>query len=199
MPGGVLGVVVEGVTCAGKTTLLRALLRHPAYLARAGLSSLVLTEHHTQRVLEALPAPGRDEHLALLRAHVAYLQGIAARVGGMTRWMTERLPNPRFTVVLERFHLTHVLACPGLAWDDVADIDAALAELGVTLVVVRAERGELLARVRRERPQRFASMAVQEERLLELASRSRMARLEVDTTATAAETLAGRVWGSVLA
>jgi thymidylate kinase len=213
------GVVIEGVTCAGKSALLGALLGHPAFVRRAGASSLVLTEHHTQRVLESLGPRANlrlDDHLTLLRSHVDYLAGIATSLDRMTRWTAERRTNARFLAILERFHLTHVIGYPHVQWQDVADLDATLATLGVHLCVLRLDPAELRRRIRSDRSAGWGTFLAepghrdafthapdddekaehftrQQERLLTLAARSRMPRLELDTTTLSPAECARRV------
>src|SRR5262245_2300961 len=95
------GVILEGVTCSGKSSLLRALVSHPSFVTRAGVSSIVLTEHHTQRVLESKGPRGVlrvEDNIELLRDHTDYLGKVAGRLGRMTRWREENLSNPRVAV-----------------------------------------------------------------------------------------------------
>jgi hypothetical protein len=72
------GVISEGVSCSGKTSALRALMRSPVFVDRPGLSTVVMTEHQTQRVLEGV-GPSRvldpDRSVALLSEHVTYVRG----------------------------------------------------------------------------------------------------------------------------
>jgi hypothetical protein len=148
------GVILEGVAAAGKSSLLRALLAHPAFVARPGGSCVVLTEHHTQRVLEARgPRAGLrvEDHVALLRQHADYLMGLHQRLGAMERWARERLPNPRLVAVLERFHLSHLLNYQHLAWADVVGIDEQLAAIGFHLCLVTASAPELERRFAADR------------------------------------------------
>lgn len=211
-------VVLEGVAGSGKSTLLRALLAHPRFVNRPGSSSLVLTEHHTQRVLEGL-GPRSDlrveDHLELLRAHVDYLTGVASRLDRMTRWKQDRLANPRFVAIVERFHLTHVLNYAHLEWSDVVDLDRQLASVGTVLCVTTASSDLLRARLGSRGPdwgtflsepgqrhhlleaasftERADYFIAQQTALRELAKRSSMARVELDTSVLAPEAGAERV------
>jgi hypothetical protein len=203
------GVILEGVACSGKSSLLRALLSHPLFVGRAGASSIVLTEHQTERVLESMGPRARlrvKDNVALLREHVDYLGKVAGRLRRMTRWQEGNLTNPRLTAVIERFHLTHVLNYQHLDWADVADIDAALAALGIRLCLVVSDPGELRRRICRDRAGAWGAFLSepgqrghfaehpgdeakvryfiqQQEALMTLAQRSRMPKVKVDTTA----------------
>jgi thymidylate kinase len=217
------GVVLEGVACSGKSTLLRTLLKQDAYLERGGMSSLVLTEHHTQRVLEGLgprAALRASDHLDLLRGHTAYVRSLASRLSSMRRWREERLPNPRLVAILERFHLSHVVSYAHLEWQDVEAIDADLAEAGMHLCVLRVDPRDLTERLQRDRPGAWGQFLAeaghrgalasppsdiekaehfihQQEELLQLAERSRMPRIELNTSDLSPADAAARVMESL--
>jgi hypothetical protein len=144
------GVILEGVACSGKSSLLRALLSQPSFVGRAGGSSIVLTEHHTQRVLESNGPRVLlrvQDNLDLLREHSDYLGKVAGRLRRMTRWQEGCLSNPRVIAVIERFHLSHVLNYEHIDWDHVADIDGLLAEIGIRLCLVITHADELRRRI----------------------------------------------------
>jgi ABC-type glutathione transport system ATPase component len=115
---GTCGLILEGVSGSGKTTILQALLRSGRYLERGHLSSLVLTEHHTQRVLE--PKQRREglsvkDNVGLLRRHVETIGALEAHLR-RTDWTARARTRHRVSYVLERFHLTHVCHYPHVAW-----------------------------------------------------------------------------------
>ena len=211
-------VVVEGVAGSGKSSLLEALLAHPSFVNRSCSSSLVLTEHHTQRVLEAAGARSSlrvEDHLGLLGSHADYLTVIASRLDRMTRWKRDQLESPRFTAIVERFHLTHVLNYAHLEWSDVAALDQRLASLGAVLCVTTADPDDLRVRLASRGPdwgaflhepgqrhrlpeaatpsQRADYFIAQQAALRELATRSSMTGFEIDTSALAPESAAERV------
>jgi thymidylate kinase len=201
------GVVLEGVACAGKSSLLRALLAHPTYITRQGSSSVVLTEHHTQRVLEGRgPRAGLTaaDNVGLLRTHVEYLRALSGNLARVRAWRENRRPNPRLSAILERFHLSHVLGYHHLAWDDVQDVDRDLAALGFHLCLVVASPDELRRRLagrgeqwgtflgepgvlgRLDDPENTAARADhfidQQDQLRALAVRSRLPVTEIDAS-----------------
>jgi hypothetical protein len=211
-------VVIEGVAGSGKSSLLRALLAHPRFVNRPGSSSLVLTEHHTQRVLEGMgPRSGLrvEDHVGLLREHVDYLAGIASRLGRMARWKREGLANPRFVAIVERFHLTHALNYAAIEWSHVVDIDERLASIGAVLGVTTAHPSDLRKRLASRGPDWGAFLSEQGQRhhlpeiaspneradyfiaqqaaLRELAARSAMSLVEIDTSSLAPEAAAERL------
>jgi thymidylate kinase len=200
-------IILEGVAGSGKSSLLKALLAHPTFVNRPGVSSLVLTEHHTQRVLEGLGPRASlrvEDNLGLLHAHVDYLTGVASRLDGMTRWKDAGLENPRFAAIIERFHLTHALNYAHLEWTDVAALDVRLAQVGTKLCLVTASPDELCKRLASRGPdwgsflhepgqrrrltgapsalERDRYFVEQQAALRELAKRSTLERIELDTT-----------------
>lgn len=212
------GLILEGVACSGKSTLLRALLSHPTFVDRLGTSTLVLTEHHTQRVLESLGSRGRlavHDNVSLLREHTSYLRGLASRLAAMSCWTAAASENPKTLAVLERFHLSHVLNYEHLAWPDVVDLDSDLAALGLTLCLVTARPDEIRRRVRSRglgwgeflwevgqrnqlrgssTPDVVADYFIrQQDELLELATRSCLLSVEIDTTAVQPQDAAGNL------
>ena len=107
------GLILEGVPGTGKTTLLKSILRSPRYVDRSFLSTIVLSEHQTQRVLEAKEEEeglNRHDNVALLEGHVTYVGGILRGLEGMPRCANGRTNN-RVT-----YHYPHV------DWKDVAHI-----------------------------------------------------------------------------
>ncbi len=147
--GSTVGLILEGVSGSGKTTILEALLRSERYLGRGHLSSLVLTEHQTQRVLEPKQRTkglSVEDNVALLRRHVGTISALEAGLRG-TGWSDRNRVRHRVCYVLERFHLTHVCHYPHVGWDDVEDLDRTLARLGCKLCLLTADRSVLEGRV----------------------------------------------------
>jgi hypothetical protein len=194
----VSGLLLEGVSGSGKTALLRALLDGNDFASGGPLSTMILTEHQTQRVLEK-----RDreqgltvvDNLGLLEGHVGYLESLNARLEAM-EWCRKGQTNQRVRFVLERFHLTHVVQYEHMTWPMLEDIDRRLADLRATLVLLLVDEAALHDRLFSGRDeawlsymQRFgktrgkivAHFMRQQEEYVALADRSSLRSITVET------------------
>ncbi len=198
----VSGLILEGVSGSGKTTVLETLLRSERYLGRGHLSSLVLTEHQTQRVLEPKQKTeglSVEDNVTLLRRHV---ETVVALEAGLRRtdWADRGRVRHRVCYVLERFHLTHVCHYPNVGWGDVEMLDRTLARLGCKLCLLTADRSVLQERVTdgrgepewrthlssfgADRHEISDHYAAQQEKFLELSQASSIPSIVVDTSKT---------------
>lgn len=137
------GLIIEGISGSGKSSVLQALLQYSQGKENLPQSRLVLTEYHTQRVLERKEQEGSlgpGDHLALLEELVAFLEGLEQRRQGRG-WTQGVLAEADFFFILERFHLTHVFRFPYMSWEMVQPLDQRLKGLNATLILltVRAE------------------------------------------------------------
>jgi hypothetical protein len=143
------GLVLEGICGSGKTTLLRQILLSPRFLLKAYLSSIVLSEHHTQRVLEEKEHAGTlvpADHIALLNQHASYLEQVKGRLDQMP-WCDNSGIHMRLPYLVERFHFTHVFHYPYLTWSHVVGIDRRMAALNGKLVVLVMDDSALEERI----------------------------------------------------
>lgn len=149
----------------------------------------MLTEHHTGRTLEALAQPTPADWLGVLGRTVDYLRGLMD-AQAQTGWDARGRAHHQLSAVLERFHLSALLACPELVWEEVAPLDRALADLGFGLCVLTLSETALAERLSAAAAQRHPAwqahaqtlghsagaqaraLAEQQGRLLELAGRS---------------------------
>ena len=195
-----VGLVLEGISGSGKSTVLGGLLRSESYLQRGYLSSIVLSEHHTQRVLEPKQkAEGLSaaDNVALLRQNVDMIHALDLRLRG-TDWGERGRLNHRLSYLMERFHLTHVCHYEHVGWKHVRAIDDALAGLGCKLCLLRVDEAMIEERVvnlrRNKEWEAYLSSVgshsrgivdhyvAQQERFLALREASSMPSVVVDTS-----------------
>lgn len=143
------GLILEGICGTGKTTMLQALLRSERFVQRSFHSSIVLSEHQTQRVLERKEmetglAP--EDNIGLLDEHVTYLESVRNRLDHM-EWHQNNRTNMRVPYVLERFHFTHVCHYPPMTWEHVQPIDRRLSELNCKLCLLTIPDGLFRERI----------------------------------------------------
>src|SRR5690606_18033471 len=101
------GVILEGCSNAGKTSLLRALKRLQAGDEQAESSVVVLGEHYSQvlqNVRGQLVRLSREQHLELLSDRVDMLKKLNDWANHLGPW---RRKSRGLFFILERFHLSH--------------------------------------------------------------------------------------------
>ncbi|MEN1758993.1 hypothetical protein [Anoxynatronum sibiricum] len=143
------GIILEGISGSGKTEVLQALLHHPLLNTLSAASRLILTEHHTQRVLELQEQRRRlqpEDHIALLEELTSFIEGCAARTLGRG-WNENQLASHDLFFLLERFHLTHVFRFPHMKWDHVKEVDQRLKPLGTILCLLTVDAETLEKRL----------------------------------------------------
>lgn len=131
------GLIIEGIAGTGKSTALRALLSSNAWTNKNYLSSIMLSEHQTMRVLEAKERQGSlqvQDHIHLLSKIVSMLEQLHAGLSSMD-WLARGRAGHKLPFLLERFHFTHVYHYPDLCWQDVQEIDQRLAVLNTKVCI----------------------------------------------------------------
>ncbi len=148
----VSGLILEGVCGTGKTTLIRALTKSAPFVQKSYPSSIVLSEHHTQRVLErkeAIEGLKPEDNLELLEFYVQFFEKMYERASRMD-WSARNRTNHRLPFLLERFHFTHVYHY-GLTWEHVRSIDERLAKINCRLCVLEINETDMERRIVLER------------------------------------------------
>lgn len=130
------GVILEGCSNAGKTSLLRALKRLQAGDEQAESSVVVLGEHYSQvlqNVRGQLVRLSREQHLELLSDRVDMLKKLNDWANHLGPW---RRKSRGLFFILERFHLSHRAAFPDHDDTAIAEIEQRLVELGARCVLL---------------------------------------------------------------
>ena len=130
----VAGIILEGVTGAGKTQTLAALIRHPEFPVLLG-SGRVFDEDETfGEVMTEMQEPGisRQQHVRRLEHVLARIERDAGRF------------RHRAGFVLERFHLSYYALLPD--WNLYAEFDERLARLNFLTVLLQIPEQDLAHR-----------------------------------------------------
>ena len=105
MTAGWSGIIIEGIPCAGKSTLLAEVRAHPTFLARQ--SVLMLSEHYTERAIEGRPDQRPERYEQLMYRLLAAIEPL--RVLTVESDVLRRRPSAQLLWVLERFHFTNLI------------------------------------------------------------------------------------------
>jgi hypothetical protein len=195
----VAGILIEGVTGAGKTQTLHALMHHREFSTLIGSGRVFDEEETFGEFMSEIQEPGisNQHHLRRLEYVLTLLEQNSGSTG----------KNVGF--VLERFHLSYFALLPD--WDLYAAFDERLARLNCWTVLLHIPEQDIaqrcLDRVDRESStwtedmishfgsRRAALDAVVESmrRRSEAAMRSRLPILEIDTGARSWEAYAGQI------
>lgn len=210
-------LILEGICGAGKTTIFRSLLQSERFVQKSFLSSIVLSEHQTQRVLERKERETGltpDDNVGLLDQHVSYLEAVQHRLNQM-EWCRNNRTNMRVPCVLERFHFTHVYHYPHMTWEHVQPIDHRLAELNCKVclltipdellrerIITNRDSGwrEYLSRYGKTDEEILRYYAAQQQRLRGLCETSELETLVLDASGMRVDDTVNRVldfWGAI--
>jgi thymidylate kinase len=211
------GLILEGICGTGKTTVFRTLLQSDRFVQKSFLSSIALSEHQTQRVLEQKEREKgltSADNLVLLDQHITYLESMRDRLDQM-QWCESNRANMRIPFLLERFHFTHVYHYPHMCWEDVQGIDSRLANLNCKVCLLTIDESifehriitsrdsawrEYLRRYGETNDEILKYYSRQQKLLLSLCEKSKLRTLIVDTTDSNIDKVVDQVldfWGTV--
>lgn len=195
------GIVLEGISGTGKTSVFDGLTKHYRWLGLPVKSRLTLSEHHTQRVLELQEKAGTlmpQHHIQLLDELTTFIESLQQRTRNRG-WGTPSAEEHDLVYLLERFHLTHVFRFHYMHWDQVKHIDDRLCRLGATLCLLTVNAQTLEERLFSRQNQCWLNYLAQygngpaeivdtlrkrQELAVELASRSSLPKIIIDTSHT---------------
>lgn len=137
------GIILEGYSNAGKTSVLNWLKQIQAIDYYAERSVVILSEHYTQvlhRVNGEIRSLNRLDHLHLLKERVMMLKKLS-------NWAMELQHLQRskgLFFILERFHLNHRVAFTHSLMEEIEQIEAELFGIGArcALLTVSLENAE---------------------------------------------------------
>lgn len=196
----VSGLILEGIAGTGKTTTLNSLLRSSFWNDKPFLSSQILSEHHTLRVLEKLNTTKKlktADCVGLLDLHVRHIENIQGNLQ-QTDWLKRERTNQKFAYIFERFHLSHLYHFDQISWRNVSSIDQRLLKLNAHLCLFiihpddiqeriiedyeKAGWGDYLQSLGRNSSEIKAHFVRKQDELLVLASKSKLPTKIIDSS-----------------
>jgi hypothetical protein len=127
------GVIVEGLSTAGKTSVLSALKKIHSQTPNVERTMIAISEHYSQilhsdnGVLRSLKL---DEHIKLLKRHVDYLEQLHNWIDSLGHTK----PSNGVFYILERFHLNHRAAFTDLT--EIETLEQRLSNLNAHCVLL---------------------------------------------------------------
>ncbi len=141
------GIILEGMPCSGKTSLLNALKRIHAVNPENERSVIILGEHYSQVLQSVNGEPFKyncREHIEILNGRVEMLEGLNNHSESLGPY-SRRARGVFF--IYERFHLNHRHAFPENDQADIENIEARLSNLNAVcylLSISNSKVGERL-------------------------------------------------------
>lgn len=129
------GIILEGHSNSGKTSVLKALKKLQASDNTGERSLIILSEHYSQvlhRVNGELKALNREEHINLLKERVNML----SKLNDWAKEIGDAQGSKGIFFILERFHLNHRSAFPDSVLDEIIQTEKELMELGAKCVLL---------------------------------------------------------------
>ncbi|MGG4144030.1 hypothetical protein ABEW34_12960 [Paenibacillus algorifonticola] len=159
------GIILEGYSHAGKTSVLKALKLLQAQDESSERSIIVLSEHYSQilnNVHGEFKCLNRDEHLNVLKERVNMLRQL-------NEWATYLGPDASkasrgIFFILERFHLNHRVAFPVDSLHEIEKIENELLLLGAKCVLLTVSSENIEQRMQSRTPHEWRNKTKEEIR-----------------------------------
>ncbi|WP_416141868.1 hypothetical protein ACM1TL_10210 [Lysinibacillus capsici] len=157
------GIILEGYSNAGKTSVLKALKQLQAS-DDAERSVIVLSEHYSQvlhKVNGELKSLSREEHLQVLRERVTMLK----MLNNWSREIGQTQRSKGLFFILERFHLNHRVAFSHSISVDIKELEAQLLGMGARCTLLTVSPENLEERISSRNPNEWEGKTMQEMKL----------------------------------
>ena len=155
------GIILEGYSNAGKTSVLKSLKKLQA-CDDAERSVIILSEHYSQvlyKVNNDLKWLNREKHLHLLKERVMMLKRL-------NNWAIEIGQSPQrqkgLFFILERFHLNHRVAFPHFISDEINQLEAELFEMGARCTLLTVSSNNIERRISSRNPNEWIEKTEEE-------------------------------------
>ncbi|MFC6331956.1 hypothetical protein ACFP56_04915 [Paenibacillus septentrionalis] len=156
------GIILEGYSNAGKTSLLKAIKQYQCQDENAERSVVILGEHYSQVLHNKngeYVSLNQEEHLELLSERVGILKNLnnwAIQLGSASR----RARGLFF--VLERFHLNHRAAFPNTNNNEIIKIEKQLVSLGAKCILLTISPEVVEERIKSRQPDEWTNKTNEE-------------------------------------
>jgi thymidylate kinase len=140
------GIIVEGVTASGKSTILRSLQQRLA-IERPTTTKLILSEHYTERVLE----DARASHTLTHNKTLQHITELVSTIEQINSWkvngkFADISGNSEIIVLVERFYGAHVanleslgVSVPQTILQSLATLYDRLASIGMSIAILTVQ------------------------------------------------------------
>jgi len=158
------GIILEGCSNAGKTSVLKSLKQLQAY-DDAERSVIVLSEHYSQilhKVNGELKWLRSEEHLQLLKERVMMLKKLNNWAKGIGQ-STQRSKGIFF--ILERFHLNHRVAFSQSISDEIKQLESELFEMGARCTLLTVSPNNIAQRISSRNPYEWVGKTEKEVKM----------------------------------
>lgn len=156
------GIILEGYSHAGKTSVLRSLKLIQAQDESAERSVIVLSEHYSQvlhNIRGELKRSSHEEHLLLLKERVGMLRQLnewANNLGNASR------RSRGIFFILERFHLNHRVAYPDKFLYEIEVIENQILNFGAKCALLTISPEIVEQRIQSRTPDEWMSKSREE-------------------------------------
>ncbi|MCE4051397.1 MULTISPECIES: hypothetical protein [Bacillaceae] len=155
------GIILEGYSNAGKTSVLKSLKQLQAVDDYAERSIVVLSEHYSQIIHRAngeLRTLNQKEHIQLLKDRVTMLK----KLSDWEKELGQQQRSKGIFFILERFHLNHRVAFSDSELYEVKQIELDLFEMGARCALLTISPETVEKRIKSRNPEEWAEKSAEE-------------------------------------
>ncbi|MDQ0721083.1 thymidylate kinase [Paenibacillus sp. W4I10] len=158
------GIILEGYSNAGKTSVLKAIKRYQSQEESSERSVVILGEHYSQILNNK-----HGEYVSLTReGHIELLKERVEMLKKLNGWAIQLGPASRGSrglfYVLERFHLNHRAAFVDSDLDEINKIEEQLESLGAKCILLTISPEVVEERIKSRQPEEWIYKTEEEVR-----------------------------------